>query len=156
MKAACFRSLHNSSMVPWLEWGSNVLNPASHCGGNMKMPQGSVTSPPLFLPPCFCLNFLLFFHNTYQDTTHSKHNSKACIVFPLLKMQTGLCLEAYLPVKDIHCKSHPGTQQRHHTDTQTYTGTSVCYAQTVTVCAKIQNHRRLQGSWSAEWLVELQ
>lgn len=82
----------------------------------MTMPQGSVTSLPLFL---YLTVFVSFFSFSKMHTQTHIHYSQACIVLPLLKMQTGLHLKAYLPVNGIHCKSHPGTQQKYHTDKQT-------------------------------------
>lgn len=92
------------------------MNSATH-SGSISMPLGSVA--PLALVLCLSVFFSPFPpKNTNRDTTHSKHNSQAPTVFALLKIQTGFCLKAYLPVTDIHCKSHSGKQHRCHTDTQ--------------------------------------
>lgn len=75
MKTACFYKQHNSSVVWWLEWKSNVLNSASYCGGNFTMPQGSVTS----LLRCLSLILLLLLKQTQRH--HRNCSLLCCLCF---------------------------------------------------------------------------
>lgn len=77
----------------------------------MTMPQASVTFVPLFL--CLRLCLVPFSSKKREIQTRDTTSFLPCILSALLKMQTGLCLEAHLPVKDIHSKSDSGTQQIH-------------------------------------------